>query len=227
EFENRLIDIKKTFFQKLPFTYVRQAHIKWQVIGPYDNKGDLSQSFEPEKRNFNLSTAKNNLQAQGGTVILRHFWDPVNKGLLENPKENSTYYAQSRYWSDTDTTALMWIGFYDFSRSTKSASPLSGTWSNLQSKIWLNGKSVDPPNWLRADQEGDLEIPYIDENYYSRKPTIVHLKKGWNTILIKAPVGNFNSGIWYSPIKWMFSAMIIEPESNSINFKIGEGYKSQ
>ena len=224
EFENRLIDIKKTFFKNLPFNYVRQSHIEWQLSGPYDNQGDLTKSFEPENANFKFEKSKNSLQAHGGTVILRHFWDPVNKAFLQNPKENSTYYAQSRYWSDVDTTALMWIGFYDFSRSTKSASPKAGTWSNLESKIWLNGKSIDPPNWQRANQEGDLEIPYIDENYYSRKPTVVHLKKGWNTILVKAPVGKFNSGIWYSPIKWMFSAMIVEPEPNSINLKIGDGY---
>jgi len=225
EFENRLIDIKKTFFKELPFPYVRQAHIKWQLIGPYDNGGDLLKSFVPEKTDFNFSTAKNSLQANGGTVILRHFWDPAIKGFLKEPKENSTYYAYTRYWSDADTTAMMWIGFYDFSRSTKSASPKSNTWSNLESKIWLNGKAIDPPKWLRANQEGDLEIPYIDENYYSRKPAFVQLKKGWNTILVKAPVGSFNSGIWYSPIKWMFSAMIVESDSNNINLRIGKGYE--
>src|SRR5690606_2941946 len=132
--------------------------------------------------------------------------------------------AYTRYWSEVDTTAMMWIGFYDFSRSTKSASPKVNSWSNLESKIWLNGQSIAPPKWQRGSQEGDLEIPYIDENYYSRKPTLVQLKKGWNTILIKAPVGSFNSGIWYSPIKWMFSAMIVEPDANSINLRIGKGY---
>lgn len=33
------------------------------------------------------------------------------------------------------------------------------------------------------------EIPYADENYYSRKPTPIKLKKGWNEVLVKVPVG--------------------------------------
>jgi len=232
EFENRLIDIKKTFFRHLPFNYVAQAHLRWELAGPYPNEGNLARTFAPERGDFDFSTASNVIPAYGGTVILRHFWDPVVKGFLKEPQENSTYYARSRYYSEADTTALMWIGFYDFSRSTKSATPAKGTWNDMQSKIWLNGQLIDPPLWARAGQDGDLEIPYIDENYYSRPPTPVKLKKGWNEIVIKAPVGSFNSGIWYSPVKWMFSAMIVEPADSpekqpaksGRHLDIGKGY---
>ncbi len=225
-FENRLIDIKRTFYKDLPFPYVRQSHLKWKLIGPFDNEGDLKRSFEPEnKADSNFSNAANVKDVTGGTVILRHFWDPVITGLLENPKENTTYYAHTRYWSPTDTTGLMWIGFYDFSRSNRSDPPVKDTWNNLDSRIWLNGQVINPPKWQHAGQEGHLEIPYADENYYFRKPMEVQLKQGWNEVLVKVPVGKFSSGIWYSPIKWMFSAMIIETENNSINFKIGDGYQ--
>ena len=225
-FENRLIDIKKTFYKDLPFSYVRQSHLKWKLIGPYNNDGDLGRTFEPENAEFDFSNAENVKEVIGGTVILRHFWDPIIKGLLKTPDENTTYYAHTRYWSNSDTTALMWIGFYDFSRSNRSDPPTANTWSTMKSKIWLNGQEINPPQWQHAGQEGHLEIPYADENYYFRKPTPVQLKKGWNEVLIKVPVGGFSSGIWYSPIKWMFSAMIIEPEKDSINYKIGEGYRN-
>lgn len=218
-FENRLTDIKKEFFTQLPFPYVKQQNIHWQLIGSYDNGGNLSESFAPEENNFDFVKAKNAMSVNGATVILRHFWNPVVKGILSDPKENATYYAYAKHWSDADTTAQMWLGFYDFSRSTATDPPQEDTWNNLQSKIWLNGKTIAPPQWQRAGQQGNSEVPYVDENYYFRKPTEVRLKKGWNTILIKLPIGKFNSGIWYAPVKWMFTAVFIEHDENSFNWK--------
>lgn len=223
-FENRLIDIKKEFFTQLPFPYVKQQNVHWQLIGPYDNGGDLSGSFAPEKENFDFANAKNAMLVNGATIILRHFWNPVVKGILSDPKENTTYYAYAKYWSDADTTTQMWLGFYDFSRSTATDPPKANTWNNLQSKIWLNGKTIAPPQWQRAGQQGNSEIPYVDENYYFRKPAEVGLKKGWNTILIKLPAGKFNSGIWYAPVKWMFTAVFIKHDRNGTNWKQDERF---
>lgn len=212
QFENRLLDIKKLFFDKEPFPYVRQANIRWQLIGPYPNNGDLEKSFAPEDKGFDFSRAADTLNATGATIILRHFWHPAAKGILKKPKENTTYYAFARYWSEVDTTAEMWIGFYDFSRSTATSTPKAGSWNNLSSKIWLNGTVIDPPDFIRAGQTGNSETPYVDENYSFRTPTTVHLKKGWNRILIKVPIGKFNSGIWYAPYKWMFTAVFVKKQ---------------
>lgn len=219
-FEDRLLSIQRDFYKGIPFQYVRQSNIKWQLIGPFDNKGHLTAIFPPEK---NLNDPHNGYKATdvktqtvtGGTIILRHFWDPVTKGLLDSPKENSTYYAKGRYYSPVDTSGLLWVGFYDNSRSTASAPPQEGTWNKLDSKIWLNGLIIEPPQWQRAGQGPDLEIPYVDENYYFREPIRVQLKKGWNELLLKMPVGTFNSGVWYSPVKWMFTAMFVQPQPGS------------
>ncbi|MGF7230107.1 family 20 glycosylhydrolase [Arachidicoccus sp.] len=219
-FENRLIDIKKEFFSTLSFPYVRQSNIHWQLIGPYDNRGDLSTSFVPEKKSFNFEDADNSVTVNGATIILRHFWNPAVKGILSHPKENTTYYAYAKYWSNVDTSAFMWIGFRDFSRSTATATPKENTWNGLQSEIWLNDKIVTPPHWQRAGQQGNSEIPYVDENYYFRKPTVVHLQKGWNKILLKMPIGKFESGIWYAPFKWMFTAVFVQPEQGSKNMQV-------
>jgi hypothetical protein len=45
----------------------------------------------------------------------------------------------------------------------------------------------------------------IDEGYEYREPTKIFLQKGWNTILIKAPVGSFIGSDWQNPVKWMFT----------------------
>ena len=223
-FENRLIDLKNTAFIHIPFPYVKQSNIKWHLIGPYDNGGDLSKKFAPELKKFDINTIKNKKTVYGGTIIPRHFWHPIVRGISDSEKENTTYYGYQRYWSDVDTTAAMWIGFYDFSRSTMSNTPNVGTWNHLQSKVWLNGKEIAPPIWQRAGQTGDLEIPYIDENYIMRKPTTVQLKKGWNEILTKIPIGSFKGKVWHTPNKWMFTAMIIEREPGTINYRQGKGY---
>lgn len=224
-FESRLLDIKKEFFTRLPFPYIKQANIHWQLIGPYNNNGNLSTSFAPESTGFNAEKADNAIPVMGGTIILRHFWAPIIKGILARPTENSTYYAYAKYWSDVDTTAQMWIGLYDFSRSTQTDPPKENTWNNLQGKIWLNNHLIAPPDWQQGGQAGDLEIPYSDENYYSRKPAVVHLNKGWNKLLIKLPVGKFDSGLWYAPVKWMFTAIFVTKQQEGMNFIQDENVK--
>lgn len=216
-FEDRLLSIQQTFYKNIPFQYIRQSNIKWQLLGPFNNKGHLNAGFAPETTAQNVDTinADSGETITGGTIILRHFWDPVVRGLLDTPKENTTYYAKGRYYSPVDTTALLWVGFYDNSRSTATAPAKAGSWNNLDSKVWLNGQIIGPPDWQRAGQKGDLEIPYLDENYYFRAPREVPIKKGWNYLLLKMPVGSFNSGKWYAPVKWMFTAMFVEPQPGS------------
>ena len=216
-FEDRMLSIQQTFYKNIPFQYIRQSNIQWQLLGPFDNKGHLNAVFapEPSKQTSITTISHPGDSITGGTIILRHFWDPIVKGLLGTPRENTTYYAKGRYWSPVDTTALLWVGFYDNSRSTATAPAKAGTWYNLGSKVWLNGQIIAPPDWQRSGQKGDLEIPYIDENYYFRAPREVHIKKGWNYLLLKAPVGSFNSGKWYAPVKWMFTAMFVQPQPGS------------
>jgi hypothetical protein len=108
-------------------------------------------------------------------------------------------------WSDTDTTVGYWIGFNNLSRSYFSDVPAQGTWDNRQSTVWVNGQAVNPPRWRRPGQQGHSEVPLTDEGYEYREPTMVRLKKGWNTVLVKAPVGSFKGKDWQNPVKWMFT----------------------
>ena len=48
EFEERLVAHQDRYFTGIEFPYVAQADINWQLIGPFDNKGDLKKEFWPE-----------------------------------------------------------------------------------------------------------------------------------------------------------------------------------
>ncbi|MFB9864385.1 family 20 glycosylhydrolase [Rufibacter immobilis] len=203
EFENRLIDHQSSYFKNKPFPYVAQADLTWKIFGPYKNKGDISASFAPEKKSFSGKNPA--LEATGGTVVLRHFWDPLVKGVLDKPEENTTWYATTQFWSDADTTGHFWIGFQNLSRSQFTDSPVQGTWDKKGSAIFLNGQALKPPLWKRPGQVGHSEIPLTDEGYEFRSPTKAPVKKGWNTVLVKLPVGSFQGRDWNNPVKWMFT----------------------
>ena len=206
-FEQRLMDHKQRYFSDKPFLYQRQSGLIWKLYGPYDNEGDLGKRFKPELNAEGLAAAK---EVMGATVVLRHFWDPLVKGVLDSAREQTTWYAERMVWSDADTMRNYWVGFNNFSRSYTSDSPPEGQWNTLSSKLFVNGQEIAPPEWARPGAKGELEQPLIDEGYEYRKPTIVPMKKGWNRILVKLPVGSFKANGWNNPVKWMFT--VVEAE---------------
>lgn len=185
EFENRLLWHKQTYFKTMPFPYYKQAHLTWTLEVP------------------NLKVPSS--EVVGGTIILRHWWDPLIKGAIKNAKENTTAYATTKIWSDQDTLLSCRIGFFDISRSQATDSPPIGAWDNKGSMIWVNEKEITPPVWKRGNLKGNLEIPLEDEGYAYRPPTLVQFKKGWNIVKIKAPIGTFKGPNWNNPVKWMFT----------------------
>lgn len=206
EFERRLMNHKQRYFSKMPFPYQAQSHLKWKFYGPFNNQGDLSKKFYPEEAK-ELDSSKAVLTAIGGTFILRHWWGPVVTGLLDKPEQNTTWYASTKIWSDNDQLKNFWIGFNNISRSYGSDSPDEGTWDNRKSEVLVNGKLIAAPKWKQAGAKGNLELPLIDEGYEYREATKVQLKKGWNTILVKLPVGSFKGKDWQNPEKWMFTVV--------------------
>lgn len=204
-FEKRLLDHKILFFTGIPFPYVKQTETVWNLYGPYNNEGELSKQFAPEKEKLSLPQLSPSQTVVGGTIILRHWWAPLIKGVLNDPKENSTWYAATKIWSDEEKMQNFWIGFNNLSRSPATDSPEPGTWNNLQSKVWVNGNEILPPVWKHGGQKGNSETPLLDEGYEYREPAKILLQKGWNTVLIKAPVGSFKGKDWQNPVKWMFT----------------------
>lgn len=205
EFENRLLGHKNRYFKNQPFPYVKQSHIEWKLIGPFRNNGNTKMEFLPESFTFlDTVTFTNYPSVFGGTIWLRHFWHPMIQSHLQNSKDSSTYYAFRKIWNEKDEVLNFWIGFNNISRSTASDSPPAGEWDNRGSKVWVNGNIIEPPIWKRAGQKGNAETPLLDEGYEYREPTKIILQKGWNTVLIKAPVGSFKAE-WNNPVKWMYT----------------------
>ncbi len=204
-FEKALINHQELYFKNKSFPYTTQSDLVWKLYGPYNNEGAIEKIFAPEYKNFDTAKVKAATHASGGTVVLRHWFSPLVKGVVADAKENTTWYASTQIWSDEDKSANFWIGFNNISRSPATDSPAEGTWGNKGSKIWVNGKEVLPPQWKRGGQQGHPEVPLTDEGYEYREPTKVKLKKGWNTVLIKAPVATFKGKDWHNPVKWMFT----------------------
>ncbi|MGB4816553.1 MAG: family 20 glycosylhydrolase [Ferruginibacter sp.] len=205
EFENRLLDNKKLYFSNKIFNYAKQSNIVWKLYGPYNNNGDLAKQFIPETKNLNETNTKIYKEQTGGTIVLRHWWAPLIKGAIDNPKASTTWYATTQIWADEDGVKNFWIGFNNISRSPSTDSPPADGWDDKSSAVWVNGILIEPPHWLRAGQKGNSEIPLLDEGYEYRSPTKIFLKKGWNEILIKAPIGSFKGRDWQNPVKWKFT----------------------
>jgi lysophospholipase L1-like esterase len=211
EFEDRLLDHKKLYFQNKPFPYIRQSHITWQITEAFDNNGNLEARFEPEMAGDIDKIKTRSKGINGGTIYLRHWWSPLSESFMPDSKENSTVYAFRIVWSETNKEAKMWIGFNNISRSPATNTPPKGGWDDRKSRIWINNELIAPYSFARAGQKGDSETPLIDEGYEFRSPTVVQLKKGWNQILVKLPVGSFNAE-WQNPVKWMFTAVFVEED---------------
>ena len=212
DFESRLLENKKLHFKSKPFPYVKQTNISWNLYGPYYNRGDLSKAFEVENSLWRQSKKQPVKQITGGTIVLKHWWAPLIKGAVDKPEENTTWYATTTIWSDEEVTKDFWIGFNNISRSPASDSPPKDGWDNKGSTVWVNGKLILPPVWKRPGQKGNAEIPLIDEGYEYRTPAKIKLQKGFNTVLLKLPVGSFKAKDWQNPVKWMFTFVEVNKE---------------
>jgi len=211
EFENRLLDQKKIYFKHEPFPYAKQTGMQWQLYGPYDNEGKTDKTFSPEL-SANQSEWKFYKNVVGGTIVLRHWWYPLIKGAVDSPKENSTFYAFTKLWSDEGGEQNFWIGFNNLSRSPATDSPPAKAWDNKGGEVWVNGKKVEPPHWQHGGAKGNAETPLIDEGYEYREPTKIFLVQGWNTVLLKCPVESFKGKDWQNPVKWMFTFVPIDED---------------
>jgi hypothetical protein len=223
EFEKRLVDHKQKYFNRLPFHYVRQTHIKWNLFGPFENNGNLSSAYWPENQNAVMEDSVAIIKATGGTIWLWHTHGPTVKAWLPSPQENTTWYAFTRFWSNADSVINMWADFKDQSKSGADATPPKGEWDYMQSKLWINDELILPPQWAFPGRAaGQLEEPLVDEGFYYRPPMSVKVKKGWNKILVKLPISTFNPNLdWQVPPKWMFTVIPVH-KNEGMNYSANE-----
>lgn len=215
DFEERLVTHRDLYFKDQPFPYVKNAHIPWKIIGPFDHKGELSKSFpvEEEIKNEYEFNGKihtwNDTILYGGTVHLRHFFNfpsPINE-------KDGTVYALTYVWSGKAQEVGFWIGFHGWSRSggrRGGPAPQLGQWHTTNPKIWVNDNEIEPPHWKQPGlAKNTPEIPFVDEDYFYRDPSKGQLKKGWNQILLKVPHGG-------SSWKWMFTCVPVQVSPDGV-----------
>lgn len=213
EFEDRLLWQKKTWLKEVPFPYVRQTQSEWQITDAFPNGGDLNKVFPPEEKEdsvyqFEGKTYKTR-KIIGNGIYLRHVWGTLVPGFYANPQENHTAYATRWIYSPKERKTQLMLEFQNYSRSESDLAPRQGTWDYKCSRAWLNGKEIMPPVWENTNTERSNEITLKNENYMSRPAIDITLKKGWNKLMLKLPVGKFSSKETRL-VKWMFTVALID-----------------
>ena len=215
DFERRMLWHKEHHFQGYPFAYVKQTNVRWRITDPFPNDGELTRSFPPEKALQTQYTYEGKSygthDAIGAGIYLRHVWGPLVPGVYKDPQPNHTAYAWTWIYSPKTQDVGAWIEFQNYGRSEMDLPPSQGKWDYKESRIWVNDQEITPPVWTATHREKSNEIPLGNENCVSRKPTPVHLEKGWNKVFMKLPVGTFNTPE-VRLVKWMFTFVCVTPD---------------
>ncbi|BCU76328.1 beta-N-acetylhexosaminidase [Luteolibacter sp. LG18] len=203
EFENRLAAHRDAYFAGQPFPFVKTSQLSWQVLGPIprgkDEPGD--NAFEPETKiqpSYTIGTASYAWKpATGGTIMLS---DRGKEGVL--PRSGiSTAYALTYVHVKQARTLDAWIGFETPNRSNRQCGgiPAAGKWDAFGAQVWVNDQPLPAPAWKNPGAHKHLsptwfapanEEPLEDEEFYwTREPSKVELKAGWNKVLLRVPFG--------------------------------------
>ena len=213
EFEDRLLWQKNTWLKEVPFPYVRQTQSEWQITDAFPNGGDLNKVFPPEEKEDSVYQYEGKTYKTrkiiGNGIYLRHVWGTLVPGFYANPQENHTAYATRWIYSPKERKTKLALEFQNYSRSESDLAPRQGTWDYKCSRAWLNGQKIMPPVWKNTNTERSNEITLKNENYMSRPAIDITLKKGWNKLMLKLPVGKFSSKETRL-VKWMFTAALVD-----------------
>ncbi len=213
EFEDRLLWQKNTWLKEVPFPYVRQTQSEWQITDAFPNGGDLNKVFPPEEKEDSVYQYEGKTYKTrkiiGNGIYLRHVWGTLVPGFYANPQENHTAYATRWIYSPKERKTKLALEFQNYSRSESDLAPRQGTWDYKCSRAWLNGKEIMPPVWENTNTERSNEITLKNENYMSRPAIDITLKKGWNKLMLKLPVGKFSSKE-NRLVKWMFTVALVD-----------------
>lgn len=215
DFEARMLWHKEHAFQGYPFAYVKQTNVRWRITDAFPNEGDLTRVFPPEKECLPAYTYEGKTygtrDAIGAGIYLRHVWGTLVPGFYKEPQENHTAYAWTYVYSPKAQEAGAWIEFQNYSRSEPDLPPPPGKWDYRESRIRINDEEVPPPVWTATHREKSNEIALGNENCVARDPSPVHLRKGWNKVCIKLPIGAFHIPEVRLQ-KWMFTFVLVTPD---------------
>lgn len=206
---------KEHVFRGYPFAYVKQTNVRWRITDAFPNEGDLTRVFPPEKECLPVYTYEGKTygtrDAIGAGIYLRHVWGTLVPGFYKEPQENHTAYAWTYVYSPKAQEAGAWIEFQNYSRSEPDLPPPPGKWDYRESRLRINDEEVPPPVWTATHREKSNEIALGNENCVARDPSPVRLRKGWNKVCIKLPIGAFRIPEVRLQ-KWMFTFVLVTPD---------------
>lgn len=237
EFEDRLVYHRDHYFRHIPFPYVKQADIKWRLIGPFDHQGVNDRAFEPEKIIKKTYTWNDTVfkwtesPVYGGEVQIRSFYAMFNvhqgKYRLDHwpttmsplvGKEGGTCYAVTYIKSPVEQDVYLMFGLngmWGHSGGYRTArAPEQGSWDFSGGDIWLNDERVGPPHWPFESLpwtgwgQGRIETPLTEEGYFYRPPVKIKLKKGLNKVLIRSVFGHWKGDDGQR--KWQFCCIPVQ-----------------
>lgn len=218
DFERRLLFYKSTLLKDQPVPYIGQTHVKWLITDPFHNCGDLEAVFPPEVEglketyNYKGEIYKTKL-ATGAGIYLRHVWGASVPAFYADPQPNSTAYVFTKVYAPEDITVGVLVETQNYSRSESDLPPPQDEWDYRKSRIWVNGQLLSPPVWSGSIVTRDAESLLTNENFSARPPLALNLHKGWNTVLLKLPVGMFTTDE-VRLVKWMFTFVFTTPDGS-------------
>ena len=152
-----------------PFPYVAQTQMRWRMT---DETGAVLGEDIPQ-----------------ATIYPRHFWFPASAYA---PGNGGVVTLETWIKSEREIDCGAWIGMTGFSRSDgrsrDAPTPKLGEWNKHGATVELNGRKIEPPKWAHPGVGGNpKETPLVDEDYWYRAPTQIHLKKGENYVKMTLP----------------------------------------
>lgn len=201
-FEKILMHHKERFFKDEPFQYFTQTDKSWNIIGTFENNdGDdfLKKTAIDFKNTYSYQGKELSWKnATGNTLVIKDRFKLG--GYFPEAKKGETAYAMTFIHSDKNRTVDTWIGFETAMRPNKTYTgiPNHGDWDVSGGNIWINDQPLPPPvwknpGWRSAKNEGwgppeEREIAWTEEEFYwTRTPSKVSFKKGWNKVFVKIP----------------------------------------
>ena len=197
-FEQKVAYHRDHQFKDVDCHWVATAHIPWQVTIPA-KKGTKMEEMKWEK-------------AYGGSVNL-HAFAKAHDGYTGAER---IAYLKTEIYSEEEREISAWISLETPSRSTRRSAGIGeqGEWET-GGKVTINGEPVVPPTpWnepgMYSYHFSTYKYPDIqnlawtnEQLFWMREPAKIKLKKGWNTLLIEAPL-HYQTPFWYvsfSPVE--------------------------
>ncbi len=197
-FEKKMAYHRDNNLREWDIRWVANAHIPWQVTIP-QSKGAKMEDMQWTK-------------AYGGSVNLYAL------GKQHGVKQSNEMIAwlKTEIYSEEEREIRAWVSLETPSRSTRRSAGIGeqGKWET-GGKVWMNGEEVLPPvTWNEPGAYAyhfstykyvDIQnLPWTNEQlFWMREPAKIKLKKGWNTLLIEAPL-HYKTPFWYvsfSPVE--------------------------